>query len=92
MTSFINRDIALSHPFANGHYDHEHANEHFILGYESYKEWMEYLPATEIVYCGKCKFRKDFPNPDSIYTNCTKYNRSPLKDYDFCSDGEEGEP
>lgn len=40
----IERDAALSHPFANGHYDHEHADEHFIFGHESYKEWLEYLP------------------------------------------------
>ena len=40
MAEFINRDLALSHPFANGHYDREHANEEFIFGHESYKEWL----------------------------------------------------
>ena len=49
MTKFLDRDMALSHPFANGHYDHENANEHFILGYESYKEWLENLPEADVV-------------------------------------------
>ena len=48
MAEFINRDLALSHPFANGHYDRENANEEFILGFESYKEWLEELPVVEI--------------------------------------------
>lgn len=33
---YIDREQALSHPFANGKYDHDHANEDFILGFESY--------------------------------------------------------
>ena len=41
---FITIEEALSHPFANGKYDHEHANMDFILGHESYKEWLETLP------------------------------------------------
>lgn len=44
MPKYIDRDIALSHPFANGQYDKENANEHFIFGYEGYKEWLEQLP------------------------------------------------
>lgn len=44
MAQFINRKVALSHPFANGKYDHDHANEEFIFGYESYREWLEDLP------------------------------------------------
>lgn len=47
----IDRDTALSHPFANGQYDRENANRHFIGGHESYKEWLEDLhvivPASE---------------------------------------------
>ena len=44
MPKFIDRDKALSFPLANGKYDHEHANEHFIYGLETYKEWLEQLP------------------------------------------------
>lgn len=40
----ISREEVLSHPFANGKYDHEHASMDFILGHESYKEWIETLP------------------------------------------------
>lgn len=47
MPRYIDRDIALSHPFANGQYDKENANEHFIFGYEGYKEWLEQLPTIE---------------------------------------------
>ena len=42
---YILRDEALSHPFANGKYDHKNADINFILGHESYEEWLETLPA-----------------------------------------------
>ena len=45
----IDREQALSHPFANGHYDKEHADLHFILGFEDYKEWLEDLPTVEAI-------------------------------------------
>lgn len=44
----IDREKALSHPFANGHYDHKNANRDFIRGFESYKEWLEDLPTITI--------------------------------------------
>lgn len=44
----ISRDEALSHPFANGKYDRKHANKDFILGFESYKEWLDSLSYKEI--------------------------------------------
>ena len=44
MSDCINRNLALSFPWANGKYDHENANEHFIYGIETYKEWLEQLP------------------------------------------------
>lgn len=43
MRDLIDRNKALSFPFANGKYDHEHADEHFIAGCEAYKEWLETL-------------------------------------------------
>ncbi len=61
MIEYIKRDDALSHPFANGRYDHKNANEDFILGFESYKEWLETLPvidAVEVVRCKDCKYYK----------------------------------
>lgn len=48
MDDYIKRDEALSFPFANGHYDHKNANEHFIFGCESYKEWLEDLPIADV--------------------------------------------
>lgn len=43
---FIDRDQALSMPFANGMYDRKNANEDFINGCVTYKEWLENLPYT----------------------------------------------
>ena len=40
----ISRKEALSMPFANDKYDHKNADEHFIYGCETYKEWLEQLP------------------------------------------------
>ena len=48
MNRYIDRELALSHPFANGKYDHKNANEDFIIGFESYKEWLEQLPAADV--------------------------------------------
>ncbi len=45
MAKYILKEDALSHPFANGKYDHKNADINFILGHESYKEWLETLPA-----------------------------------------------
>lgn len=49
MPEFINKDLAMSMPWANGKYDKENANEHFILGIETYKEWLESLPTADVV-------------------------------------------
>ena len=49
MAEYINREDALEFPFANGIYDHEHANEHFISGCESYREWIKQIPAADVV-------------------------------------------
>lgn len=48
MIEYIKRDEALSFPFANGKYDHKNANEHFIFGCESYREWLENLPIADV--------------------------------------------
>ena len=55
MSEYINRDTALSFPFANGQYDHKNANEHFIFGCETYREWLEQLPVEDVrpVQCGR---------------------------------------
>ena len=46
---YIEREAALSFPFANGLYDYENANLHFIKGCESYREWLEAIPAADVV-------------------------------------------
>ena len=48
MTDLIDRNKALSFPFANGKYDHKHADEHFIAGCEAYREWLKELPSVDL--------------------------------------------
>ena len=49
MSDLISREEALSHPFANGKYDKENVNLDYILGFESYKEWLETLPTASVL-------------------------------------------
>lgn len=44
MKEYISRKEALAFPLANGDYDKKNANEHFIFGCETYKEYLEQLP------------------------------------------------
>ena len=78
MPRYIDRDIALSHPFANGQYDKENANEHFIFGYEGYKEWLEQLPTVDAVEVVRCK-------------DCSKWCICHHSDDYYCADGERKE-
>ena len=68
MAEYINRNTALSFPFANGHYDREHANEHFIYGCESYREWLEQIPAADVVEAKRGKWLWD--GEGYLCTNC----------------------
>lgn len=49
MAKYIDIEEALNFPFANGIYDHDHANKHFINGCESYREWFRQIPAADVV-------------------------------------------
>ena len=48
MSGYIDRNLALSMPWANGKYDHEHADKNFILGLETYKNWLETLEPADV--------------------------------------------
>jgi hypothetical protein len=48
MAEFISKELAMSMPWANGKYDKENANEHFIYGLETYKEWLKSLPIANV--------------------------------------------
>ncbi len=89
MGVYIDLNQALSHPFANGKYDHEHANEHFILGFESYREWLEQLPTIDLVRCGECKWCEEKWDSNN---NCPTWeckNWFGGTDYDgYCHEGE----
>lgn len=76
MSDLISREEALSHPFANGKYDKENVNLDYILGFESYKEWLETLPTASILeharaikeycrdrrYCDECRYNNEETN------------------------------
>lgn len=87
MADFIDRALATSHPFANGRYDHENANEHFILGHESYREWLEDLPSADVrpvVTCAECDW-----HVDCGYHFCNKWCQPCPDNADFyCAYGE----
>ena len=61
---YIDKEQALSFPFANGQYDKEHANENFIFGCETYKEWLENLPVVDVQEVKHAKWK------DECCTNC----------------------
>jgi DNA-directed RNA polymerase subunit RPC12/RpoP len=49
MSNYISREEAMAFPLGYDHYDKEHGNEHFIYGVETYREWIESIPAAEVV-------------------------------------------
>lgn len=48
MKKYIERELALSFPLANGKHDEENANIDFICGCETYKEYLESLPCFDV--------------------------------------------
>lgn len=74
---FISREEALSHPFANGKYDHKNADINFILGHESYKEWLETFTVfteQEIVKPYLEKLKADIENEIRFWQEPNKYD------------------
>lgn len=77
----IDREKALSFPLANEEYDQEHANEYFIMGCETYKEWLENLPVIKVVRCRDCKYM------DAVYPYCNAWENVTEED-GYCYKGE----
>lgn len=89
MTDYIDRKTALSFPFANEQYDHENANENFILGCETYKEWLENLPVADAqeVRHGKwheSRFGNGITVPISKYYICNQCSHTSSKKTRYC--------
>lgn len=84
MAQYINKEYACSHPFANGHYDKVNANRDFIRGHESYKEWLEDIPAADVRENVKGKWKRRIVdggfNADWICSECGYRVK-----YDFCN-------
>ena len=72
MSDYISREEALSHPFANGKYDKENANLDYILGFESYKEWLETLPTASVLEHARAikEYCRDRDNLDEPCEGC----------------------
>lgn len=49
MDEYIKRQTIMEFPIRKDHCDKEHANEHFIFGIESVLEYVENLPAADVV-------------------------------------------
>ena len=93
MSRYINREEALSFPFANGQYDHKNADENFILGCESYKEWLENLPTADVIHVVRCKDcihrrKGGFSRSETDGWTVTFTTPCDLGDEGFCSKGE----
>lgn len=93
MSDLISREEALSHPFANGKYDKENANLDYILGFESYKEWLETLPSADIMECARAMksfcWKTDCANCP-IFLQCGEAGVRPC-DWDLPESEKEGE-
>lgn len=88
MVEYIKKEDALSFPFANGQYDHKNADEHFILGCETYKEWIEQIPAADVqtvVYCRDCYWWKK--QEASIQGRCSLLSMYPTGNW-YCANGQ----
>lgn len=49
MAEYIKREAIMKFPIRKDHCDKKHANEHFIFGIESVLEYVENLPAADVV-------------------------------------------
>ena len=49
MDEYIKRQTIMEFPIRKDHCDKEHANKHFIFGIESVLEYIENLPAADVV-------------------------------------------
>ena len=87
MSRYIDLNTALSFPYANGEYDKKSANTDFIKGCESYKEWLESLPAVDIVRCKDCRYL----TYSDMYGECGKALLGVVTPNDYCSHGERKE-
>ena len=90
MARYIDYDKALSFPLANGEYDKENANENFIMGCETYKEWLENQPTEEVIPIVRGKWlnvsksvRDDYLG-DVNFAECSVCHSIRVADY-FCS-------
>ena len=96
---YISRQAAIDYPLSWEHYDKENGSRKFICGVESYREYIEYLPAAdvvEVVRCKDCKYWQD-QMEDIVEVPICARTQSELEEYPlvmiigedgYCSFGE----
>jgi hypothetical protein len=90
---YISKAKATSFPFANDQYDHVHADPHFIAGCETYTEWLNSIPAAdvvEVVRCRECENWDTDWKPTHVEEGqyfCPIIDRVTDKEF-FCGNGE----
>lgn len=73
MAEYIDREEALAFPFANGHYDSKNAISIFILGCESYREYLESIPAADVAPVVRGKWIESDLDKDCVTcSNCKR--------------------
>lgn len=92
MAEYISKDAVLAYPIRADHCDKKHANEHFIFGIESVMEYVEHLPAADVVPVVRCKDCKHYDVGVclKIYSDGNVHPEAwqSRKPDDFCSYGE----
>ena len=68
MKEYIEKAAVLSYPIRKDHCDKEHANEHFIFGIESVMEYVENLPAADVVEVRHGRWKN---GGNGLYDTCT---------------------
>ena len=85
---YISRQAAIDYPLSWEHYDKENGSRKFIYGVESYREYIEYLPAADVVEVVRCKDCKHHNNETEFCKQWSIFGTVKSDDDDFCSYGE----
>lgn len=74
MAKYFDSEKALAFPFANGNYDSKNANADFILGCQSYREYLESIPAADVRPVVRGEWVRHYTRPnvyEDLYWHCT---------------------
>lgn len=89
MAEYIKREAVKKYPIRLNHYDKKNGNLDFVLGIESVLEYVDDIPAADVVEvcrCGQCRHATDDIIVDGV-CYCYKIQQGMFVD-GFCSYGE----